>query len=98
VLLPGVSTDILPSNEHHIVVTLLNGGRCLALGTLLLKYSLPRDVFVGPLPSNGFPSIVDHSLVGTCLPSLCLAMHHNIMLAFCTKLLEDKFCYGRTNY
>jgi hypothetical protein len=47
-------------------------------GHPILAYSLPRDVFNGPLPSNGFPSIVGQALFGTHLSSRCLAMRHNI--------------------
>jgi hypothetical protein len=49
-------------------------------GHPIVAYSLPRDVFTGPLPSNPFPSTVCQALVGSCLPNRCLAsgqMRHN---------------------
>jgi hypothetical protein len=46
-------------------------------GYLMVVYSLPRNVFTGPSPSNGYPSIVGHALVGICLPSRCIAVRHN---------------------
>jgi hypothetical protein len=48
-LLPGVSTDVLPSNGHTIVVTRLSGnvftGSLYSTGHPIVAYSLPRDVY-----------------------------------------------------
>jgi hypothetical protein len=35
----------------------------------IVMYSLPRDMFTGPLSSNGCHSVVGCALVATCLPS-----------------------------
>jgi hypothetical protein len=52
-------------------------------GHSVVAYSLPQDVFTGPLPSNGCPSIVGHAFFGKCLPSRCLAngqTRHNMLV------------------
>jgi hypothetical protein len=46
----------------------------------IVVYSLPRDVFTGPLPSNGCPSIVRCALVGMCLPSNGVSSLHSVTL------------------
>jgi hypothetical protein len=45
----------------------------------IVAYSLPPDVFTGPLPSNGCPSIVGCALAGTCSPSNGFFWLHSLM-------------------
>jgi hypothetical protein len=52
----------------------------------IVAHSLPRSVFTGPLPSNGCPSVVGDALVGTCLPSRCLAMVIYVTISIYQKL------------
>jgi hypothetical protein len=44
-------------------------------------------VFIGPLPSNGYPSIVETITSGMCLPSRCLAMDMCVILLLLLLLL-----------
>jgi hypothetical protein len=46
----------------------------------IVAYALPRDVFNGPLPSNGCPSIVGCALAGTCSPSTGVFWPNSLML------------------
>jgi hypothetical protein len=106
-LLPGLSTDILPSNGHPIVLTRFSLKVCTgslpSTGHPIVAYSLPIDMFIGPLHSNRCPSIVGHALVGTCLPTRCLAgvkcftifidytPNWNVLKNFIVKLCNVKF-------
>jgi hypothetical protein len=77
------------TQKHRLYYCNVYSARCVATSmarttentaSLIVPYSSPRDVFVGPLYSNGCPPMVGCLLVGTCLPSNGVSWLHSLML------------------